>query len=146
MIFSLQQSSLSLQTSGSAAVVQLQGEPPQLSLTPCVTSRCGSAFAPPWDLGDQSFISDITFRISKANPSAEGADGMAFVCLRAFSGTDLSLLGGDGAGLGYSGLGGEGDWVVEVDTYQRSALFSFAVYHPRASLNIASFTQSRLVR
>jgi hypothetical protein len=61
----------------------------------------------------------VTFRISKSDRSAQGADGMAFVCLLTRHGIDTALLGGDGAGLGYSGLGQAGDWAVEIDTYRR---------------------------
>ena len=50
----------------------------------------------------------------------EGADGMAFVFLSAGENVvPQELLGRGGAGLGYSGIGGKGDWVVELDTYRR---------------------------
>jgi hypothetical protein len=62
----------------------------------------------------------MTFRITKTSPSAEGADGMAFVFLSAAQGDGhQTLLGSGGAGLGYGGVGARDDWVVELDTYQR---------------------------
>ena len=43
---------------------------------------------------------------------------MAFVCIQHEESTPPRILGEGGAGLGYDGLGGNGDWVAEIDTYQ----------------------------
>lgn len=57
-------------------------------------------------------------------PEDQGADGMAFVCMGVGKDEELGVEGGarlmgeGGAGLGYDTLGGEGDWAVEIDTYQ----------------------------
>jgi hypothetical protein len=70
------------------------------------TSQTSAAFAKSSIKQDQSFRCMVTFRIT-APPGSGEADGMAVV----FS--SEKKLGLGGYGLGYSGLGGKGDFAVE---------------------------------
>lgn len=90
----------------------------QLVLTPNKTSQVGSAFVATTIPSSGSFVVEIDFRIALAPGQEQGADGMAFVCLDDSEGVKVQTLGEGGAGLGYDGLGRDGDWAVEIDTYQ----------------------------
>jgi hypothetical protein len=63
-------------------------------------------------------VVEIDFRITLSPGQDQGADGLAFVCLQQQGDVPAHLLGEGGAGLGYDGLGGSGDWAAEIDTYQ----------------------------
>lgn len=70
------------------------------------SSQTGAAFFPTPLSQDRSFRCRVTFRLT-APPGSGEADGMAVV----FCPEKKSGLGG--YGLGYSGLGGQGDFAVE---------------------------------
>ena len=82
-----------------------------LRLTPNALNQAGSAFlSNPIVLGpDTSFSTRWVFRI---HGTADGADGMTFV----IQGSGANALGGNGSGLGYSGIARS--IAVEVDNYQ----------------------------
>ncbi|OWT36349.1 peptide-N4-(N-acetyl-beta-glucosaminyl)asparagine amidase [Cryptococcus neoformans Bt1] len=74
-------------------------------------SQTSAVFHPhPVDQND-SFSCIVTFRLTSP-PGAGEADGMSLVFV------PNKALGLGGYGLGYSGLGGKGDFAVEVDTYR----------------------------
>ncbi|WWC87829.1 uncharacterized protein L201_002721 [Kwoniella dendrophila CBS 6074] len=75
-------------------------------------SQTSSIFHPKSIPQNQNFRSKVKFRLTSFN-SGE-ADGIAFI----FTKDEESKLGLGGYGLGYDGLGEEGDFAIEIDTYR----------------------------
>jgi hypothetical protein len=98
-----------------------------LSLTPLETDKTGTAFLTPGIKASESYLLDMTFRIRKRN-GQDGADGMGLVVMavpeadvglyRDATG-DVRVIGDGGAGLGYTGIGTQDDFAIELDTYRR---------------------------
>ncbi|HUR45351.1 MAG TPA: Ig-like domain-containing protein [Candidatus Saccharimonadales bacterium] len=98
-------SNLALQ--GSAALLTNR-----LRLTPATSSQTGGAW-----LNNKQTVADgfeTVFQFQVSQLSSKGADGFAFILF----GSEIPLLGGAGAGLGYRSL--TNSLAVEFDTYQNS--------------------------
>lgn len=113
---------------GSADILESsESDNMMLSLTALETDKTGTAFLIPGIKASESYVLDITFRIHKQE-GHDGADGMAVAVLavpeedldayRSASG-QVRVVGDGGAGLGYTGLGIEQDFAIELDTYRR---------------------------
>jgi peptide-N4-(N-acetyl-beta-glucosaminyl)asparagine amidase len=113
---------------GSADILQSsESDNMMLSVTPLETDKTGTAFLIPGIKASESYVLDLTFRIHKQE-GHDGADGMAVALLcvpeedldayRNASG-QVKVLGDGGAGLGYTGLGTQQDFAIELDTYRR---------------------------
>ncbi|WVR03834.1 hypothetical protein IAU60_000831 [Kwoniella sp. DSM 27419] len=74
-------------------------------------SQTSALFLPSTIQSDQDFHCSMTFRLT-APPGAGEADGIAVVFAHS------PQLGLGGFGLGYDGVGGEGDFAIEIDTYR----------------------------
>jgi hypothetical protein len=98
-----------------------------LCLTPLETDKTGTAFLIPGIKASDSYLFDMTFRIRKRE-GQDGADGMGLVLMvvpeadvasyRDAKG-DVRVIGDGGAGLGYTGMGTQDDFAIELDTYRR---------------------------
>jgi len=82
----------------------------KLRLTPAAPSQVGGAWLPDKQLVRHGFETVFQFRITQ--PSANGADGLAFVIMNGPS----PLLGDRGIGIGYSSVANS--LAVEFDTFQ----------------------------
>lgn len=120
---------------GSADIVSssLDDETLMLSLTPLETDKTGSAFLIPGIKASESYLFDVTFRIRKRE-GQDGADGMGLVFMAVppedmnsymNAKGDVRVIGDGGAGLGYTGLGAQDDFGIELDTYRRFVCQSF---------------------
>lgn len=98
-----------------------------LSLTPLETDKTGTAFLIPGIKASDSYLFDMTFSIRKRE-GQDGADGMGLVVMavpEADVGSyrdakgDVRVVGDGGAGLGYTGIGTQDDFAIELDTYRR---------------------------
>lgn len=114
---------------GSADIASSSLDPDNmmLSLTPLETDKTGTAFLIPGIKSSESYLLDFTFRIHK-QAGHDGADGMAVAVLSAPSEDvegyrnatgQFRVVGDGGAGLGYTGLGTQEDFAIELDTYRR---------------------------
>lgn len=118
---------ISLYGSADITPSSLNPDTMMISLTPLETDKIGTAFLIPGIKAVESYSLDVIFRIHKQE-GQDGADGMAVVVLsvpledvegyRNATG-QVRVVGDGGAGLGYTGLGSQQDFAIELDTYRR---------------------------
>lgn len=118
---------ISLYGSADITPSSLDPDAMMLSLTPLATGKVGTAFLIPGIKAGESYSLDVIFRIHKPE-GQDGADGMAVAVLsvpledvegyRNATG-QVRVVGDGGAGLGYTGLGSQQDFAIELDTYRR---------------------------